>query len=171
VHGGKGIWGMPKHQANLDFLVTPTTVSSQYDVDGLLACRIAIARPRPQALPVRMSSTNYCAFRGMLMKSSISVTGLADVAFGASAQAQLLLGEAPQVAGLKTLGLSARPLFTAYLPSTSGVLDDHVESWFLSGEHEAPAGGDDLRSVTGLGLSQDWLDAPRTLGVPTGWAP
>ncbi|MCW2776654.1 MAG: acetoacetate decarboxylase, partial [Frankiales bacterium] len=42
VHGGKGIWGMPKHQANLDFLVTPTTVSSQYDVDGLLACRIAI---------------------------------------------------------------------------------------------------------------------------------
>ena len=45
VKGGKGIWGMPKHQANLDFVITPTTVSSQYDVDGLLGARIEIDRP------------------------------------------------------------------------------------------------------------------------------
>jgi hypothetical protein len=30
VKGGNGIWGMPKHQANLDFTVTPTTDTSQY---------------------------------------------------------------------------------------------------------------------------------------------
>ena len=27
VKGGKGIWGMPKHQANLDFVVSKRTVS------------------------------------------------------------------------------------------------------------------------------------------------
>src|SRR5919204_6580070 len=36
VKGGKGIWGMPKHQANLDFKVSDGTVSSQYDDDGRL---------------------------------------------------------------------------------------------------------------------------------------
>ena len=34
VKGGKGIWGMPKHQANLDFVVEEGRVSSQYDKDG-----------------------------------------------------------------------------------------------------------------------------------------
>ena len=34
VKGGKGIWGMPKHQANLDFVVADDSVSSQYDKDG-----------------------------------------------------------------------------------------------------------------------------------------
>lgn len=29
VKGGKGIWGMPKHQASLDFVVTDTAVSAQ----------------------------------------------------------------------------------------------------------------------------------------------
>src|SRR5215210_9500094 len=42
VKGGKGIWGMPKHQANLDFEIGPDRVSSQYDLDGRLCCRIEV---------------------------------------------------------------------------------------------------------------------------------
>jgi hypothetical protein len=51
VKGGKGIWGMPKHRANLDFRVDDRTVSSQYDLDGELAMRITIPRPRHAWLP------------------------------------------------------------------------------------------------------------------------
>src|SRR5215216_2546667 len=46
VKGGKGIWGMPKHQANLDFVVTDDTVSSQYDKDGELGVLVEMERPR-----------------------------------------------------------------------------------------------------------------------------
>ena len=70
VKGGKGIWGMPKHQANLDFVVSERVVSSQYDLDGQLAVRIEIDRPRFTRLPLAASAVNYCAFRGMLMRSS-----------------------------------------------------------------------------------------------------
>ena len=42
VKGGKGIWGMPKHQANLDFIVGERRVSSQYDLDSHLAVKIEI---------------------------------------------------------------------------------------------------------------------------------
>ena len=82
VKGGKGIWGMPKHQANLDFVITPTTVSSQYDVDGLLGARIEIDRPPATALPLDVGAANYCVFRGMVMRSSIYFQGAADVALG-----------------------------------------------------------------------------------------
>ena len=75
VKGGKGIWGMPKHQANLDFRIDPRTVSSQYDLDGKLAMRITIRRPRWTGLPIRMSAANFCQFRGMLMKSDIYFHG------------------------------------------------------------------------------------------------
>src|SRR5215203_3533657 len=42
VKGGKGIWGMPKYQANLDYKITDTTISSQYDLDGQLAMKIEV---------------------------------------------------------------------------------------------------------------------------------
>ena len=42
VKGGKGIWGMPKHQANLDFRIGARTVSSQYDLDGQLASVVSL---------------------------------------------------------------------------------------------------------------------------------
>jgi hypothetical protein len=38
VKGGKGIWGMPKHQANLDFVVAPKTVSSHTTSTARCAC-------------------------------------------------------------------------------------------------------------------------------------
>ena len=132
VKGGKGIWGMPKHQANLDFTVTPTTVSSQYDVDGMLGARIEIERPPATALPLDVGAVNYCVFRGMVMRSSIYFRGAADVAVGTRAKARLYLGDSPHVAPLHGLGIEPDPVFTAFLPSTRGVLDDHFECWFLT---------------------------------------
>ncbi len=75
VKGGKGIWGMPKHQANLDFRVDERTVSSKYALGGMDALTIEIDHPGPAWLPMRMPAVNYCAFRGMLMKSYIYFKG------------------------------------------------------------------------------------------------
>jgi Acetoacetate decarboxylase (ADC) len=56
VKGGKGIWGMPKHQASLEFLVGDEVVSSRYDHDdGSLAVQIEIARPARERFPLRTS--------------------------------------------------------------------------------------------------------------------
>jgi hypothetical protein len=161
VKGGKGIWGMPKHQANLDFTVTDSAVSSQYEVDGHLGMFIEIERPSATALPLRVGAANYCAFRGMLMKSFIYFEGDADVAFGKRARARLVLGDAPQVAGLHDLRIATGPLFTCYLPSTQGVLDDHFECWFLTGDEPGQTFGDPLKSIVDLGLSEKWLEPPR----------
>lgn len=161
VKGGKGIWGMPKHQGNLDFTVTDTTVSSQYEVDGHLGAYVEIERPRPTGLPLRVGAVNYCAFRGMLMRSSVYVRGTADVALGSRARARLVLGDAPQVKALKELGVEEQPVFTAFLPETHGVLDDHVEAWFLTSQDPSSGGGEPLESVLGLTTSEDWLEPPR----------
>lgn len=161
VKGGKGIWGMPKHQANLDFTVTDTHVSSQYEVDGHLAAYVEIERPRATRLPLRVGAANYCAFRGMLMKSFIYFEGEADVALGSRAKARLVLGDAPQVKALTELGIEDRPVFTAFLPRTAGVLDDHFEAWFLTSDDPSSGGGEPLESVVGLTTSEAWLDPPR----------
>ncbi len=161
VKGGKGIWGMPKHQANLDFTIGATEVSSQYDVDGLLGARVEIDRPPATALPLDIGAVNYCAYRGMVMKSSVYFRGAADVAIGRSARARLTLGDAPQVAALRTLDIAPAPVFTAFFPETTGVLDDHFECWFLTSEREIDRQPEGLESVTGLGLSQEWLDPPK----------
>ena len=165
VKGGKGIWGMPKHQANLDFLVTDKTVSSMYVKDGQHGCTIDIKRPPHQGLPLKLAAVNYCTFRGQLMKSSIYFEAEADVAFGRRAKARLVFGDAPGVAPLKTLHVGRKPLFTAYMPTAHGVLDDHYEGWFLTAdtpEQAASAPGDGLDSVVNLRNSEDWLEPPRT---------
>jgi hypothetical protein len=161
VKGGKGIWGMPKHQANLDFVVDERRVSSQYDKDGHLAVRIEIDRPPRLRLPLDVPGTNYCQFRGMLMKSSVYFKGPMHVAFGRGADARLTLGDHPRVDPLRTLEIAGRPLFTGYLPAARGVLDDHFESWFLSYEQPPLTEPEGLKSVVDLGLSQEWLDPPR----------
>ncbi len=166
VKGGKGIWGMPKHQANLDFVISDDRVTSQYDLDGQLCMRIEIDRPASLTLPaVTLGAANYCQFRGMLMKSSIYFKSPMQVALGRRAGARLLLGSHPRMDPLRTLDIASRPLFTAFMPESGGVLDDHFESWFLTYEQapvERPAG---LESVVDLGLSQEWLDPPRPPGA------
>ncbi|HKU02553.1 MAG TPA: acetoacetate decarboxylase family protein [Arthrobacter sp.] len=170
VKGGKGIWGMPKHQANLDFVVTDSTVSAQYDQDGQLGCYIEIERPEPLGLPLKLAASNYCAFRNMLWKSDIYFEATGDIAFGAQAKARLILGDVPGVEPLKTLQVENKPVFTAWLPQAHGVLDDHYEAWFLTAPTQLEAvalrGGDMLDSVTDLGQGQEWLAPPDRSRVP-----
>jgi hypothetical protein len=161
VKGGKGIWGMPKHRANLDFVIAPRTVSSQYDLDGQLCVRIEVDRPRFERLPVSMAASNYCAFRGMLMKSSISFRGRAGFNLPLTRSARLRVGEHPRVRALARLGISPRPLFCGFFPATEGILDDHVESWFLSFATPPAVAPEGIESVVGLGQSQEWLAPPR----------
>jgi hypothetical protein len=174
VKGGKGIWGMPKHRAPLDFVLLPgagpvppggevaagATVSSRYDHDGRLAVQVDVDRPAFGPVPVRAGGTNYCAFRGMLVRSRVSFRGDAYVAVGRRASGRLVVGDAPRVAFLHDLDAAARPLFTAYLPSTRGLLDDRVESWFLTGDGAVPP-TEGMESVVSLGLGRDRLDPPR----------
>lgn len=173
VKGGKGIWGMPKHQANLDFVVTDSTVSALYEQDGKLGCYIEIERPAapsPLALPLKLAASNYCVFRNMLWKSDIYFEAIGDIALGAQAKARLILGDVPGVEPLKELQVETKPVFTAWLPQAHGILDDHYEAWFLTAptplEAAALQGGDMLDSVTDLGQSQEWLAPPDRSRVP-----
>jgi hypothetical protein len=161
VKGGKGIWGMPKHRAALDFLISDRTVSSMYALEGQEAVTIEIDRPSSTRVPFRASALNYCAFRGMLMKSSIHFSGRAGISLFRRGAARLRLGPHPRVAPLKTLDVSPDPMFTAFIPEASGTLDDHVESWFLTYDAPPARAPEGLESVIGLGLGQEWLPPPR----------
>lgn len=159
VKGGKGIWGMPKHQANLDFVIGPRAVSSQYDLDGQLCVRVEVDRPRFERLPVSFGSSNYCAFRGMLMKSNVYFRARAGLNLPLTRSARLEIGAHPRVEKLRRLDLSSRPLFCGFFPDTHGILDDHVESWFVSSAGE-PAAMEGMESVVGLGQGQEWPPPP-----------
>ena len=169
VKGGKGIWGMPKHQANLDFRIGRRTVSSQYDLDGKLGMRITIRRPRWTGLPIRMAAANFCQFRGMLWKSTIYFHG--KIGGGALGGADLLIGDSPRTSCLRELDISRRPLFTAFFPASAGILDDHFEGWFLSFEEPPETEPEGLKSVVDLGLSQAWLPPPSCDGRLAGEPP
>src|SRR6266852_3615137 len=160
VKGGKGIWGMPKHQANLNYIITDRTVSSQYDLDGQLVMKIEIDRPKRTWLPLNMGAINYCQFRGMLMKSQIHFNARLGFSLLKKGSARLTIGDHPRAQVFKDLGIGRNPLFTGFFPAVTGILDDHVDSWFLtyaSPPKEAPEG---MESVVNLGLSQEWLAPP-----------
>lgn len=161
VKGGKGIWGMPKHQASLDFVVTDDTVSSQYDKDGAFVLRIEIDRPRRLKFPLSIAAVNYCQFRGLLMKSYVYMRGTAHFGIGPGAGGRLVLGDDPRARRLAELEVDAKPMFTAFFPSSTGVLDDHFESWFLSSERPPETQPEGFESVIGLGLGQDWPEPPK----------
>ena len=160
VKGGKGIWGMPKHQANLDFVVGSEWVSSQYDLDGQLVMRIDVRRPGSAWLPVNMPGTNYCAFRGMLMASYIYFQGKLGFHLMKQGSARLLIGGHPRVQALKDLEIEDRPLFAGFFPQTHGALDDHFECWFLSHEQPPKTPMEGMESIVNLGQSQQWLAPP-----------
>ncbi len=160
VKGGKGIFGMPKHQSNLDFHINDHTVSSQYDQDGRLAVRIEIERPKRAWLPVTVGAVNYCTFRGMIVKSTIYSAGKVGFSLFKKGSAKLCIGDHPRVQPLKELDISHDPLFTAFFPMVHGVLDDHVESWYSTHAEPPSAAGEGMESVINLGLSQTWLPPP-----------
>ena len=160
VKGGKGIWGMPKHQANLDYVIGDSVISSQYDQDGMFAVKIEVQRPDSCWLPVRMQGANYTAFRGMLFKSSVLFHGKLGFHLLKKGSARLLIGEHPRVQPLKQLDISPNPLLAAFMPEANGVLDDHIESWFLSEPALPVSTPEGMEDVLGLGQSQEWLAPP-----------
>jgi hypothetical protein len=159
VKGGKGIWGMPKHQASLDFVVDADRAASQYDLDGELAA-YAELRPGRMRVPLSIGASNYCEFRGMLMKSTVYFKGTAHVGFGRSAVGRFELGGHPRVQPLKALGPLTKPVFTVVFPEAHGVLDDHAESWFLGFDRPPEHAPEGMESVVGLGLGQEWPPPP-----------
>jgi hypothetical protein len=161
VKGGKGIWGMPKHQASLDFLVGESTISSQYDLDGRLAVRIEIDRPGWSWLPLRSGATNFSHFRGMIVRSDIYFRGGGGVIPFRKGSGRLCLGDQPRVAPLKTLDIDPDPLYVAYFPRLTGLLDDRVESWFAVCERPPEDEGEGMESVVDLGQGRTWPPAPR----------
>lgn len=161
VKGGKGIWGMPKHQASLSFEVTESTVSSQYDLDGVLAMRVEIDRPKSARLPLRMSAAAYSQFRGMLTKAYAYFGGKAGFSLFKRGAARLYIGDHPRVRPLKELDIGRRPIFTAFFPNATGIVDDHFESWFLSYDRPPSTPPEGLESVVGLGLSKEWPEPPK----------
>lgn len=163
VKGGKGIWGMPKHQANLDFRTTARTASSQYDLDGRLCVRIEVDFPS-FSVPIRIGGANFCSFRGLLMKSYVNFSGSACVTVAKRGAARLIIGDHPRVAPLRRLDIAPDPVFTAYIPRAHGVLDDHFESWFLSYSEPVKTRPEGFESVIDLGLGQQWLPPPRAIG-------
>jgi hypothetical protein len=169
VKGGKGIWGMPKHQANLDFQISDTVVSSQYDLDGQLGMRIEIDKPNPW-LKFSMGAANFCQFRGMLGKSSIYFHGKVGFSLFKKNSARLYIGEIERLRPLKQLGIGETPVLTAFIPEADGVLDDHFENWFLSCAEKPIRVPEGMESVVNLGQSQEWL-APPTASLAGAYTP
>lgn len=160
VKGGKGIWGMPKHQAYLEFEQTDRSVASRYFLDGELAVEVEIKRPRFTKIPLAAGASNYCQFRGMLMKSDVHFRGQIGINPPFTRAGRLTISDHPRVAPLKELDIADKPLFTAFFADMRGTLDDHVESWFLSYDEAPSVQPEGLESVAELGLSEEWLTSP-----------
>jgi hypothetical protein len=168
VKGGKGIWGMPKHQANLDFVIDDRAVTSRYDLDGQMVVEVEVARTGRERFPLSASAVNWCAYRGMLMKSDIHFRGRAGFSLFKKGSARLTLGDHPRAETLRRLKIGPDPLFSAFLPETAGVLDDHVECWFLTYDEPPAAAPEGFESVIGLGLSEEWLPPPGSEAAAAG---
>lgn len=166
VKGGRGIWGMAKRQANLDFVIGDETVSSQYSLDGQLVARIDVPRPANARLPGRVSGVGYGAWRGLLTRSRVRLTGKAGVAWRRRKTAKLVFGDHERAAPLHELDIAPHALFTCFMPEATGVLDDYVEAWFLTGDEVAPTPDFDLTDVIDLTESTERLAPPKRESTP-----
>jgi len=162
VKGGKGIWGMPKHQANLDFVSGKSWVSSQYDLDGGMVSRFDVRLPKSYWLPLNMGAANYCVFRGMMMKSLIYFRGKVGFHLMRPGSARLVLGDHPRADVIRGLEVDPNPIFSGYIPEVLGVLDDYFECWFVTPETEPTAPiGEGLATTYPLAYGRDWLTPPQ----------
>lgn len=160
VKGGRGIWGMPKHRASLDFETGAKWVSSQYDLDGRMVSRLDVRKPARYWLPLNAGAANYCAFRGMIMRSFIYFRSKAGLAL-VNPEARFVLGDHPRAKPLKSLRIADKPLFVAHMPELRGLLDDYFECWFIT-PRERPGQPltEGLEATNPLGYGQEWLDPP-----------
>jgi hypothetical protein len=161
VKGGRGIWGMGKRRANLDFVIGDDTVSSQYDLDGDIAIRIDVPRS-PARFPVYMKGQGYGDFRGMMTKSYVYMKGRMGftVGGGGAGATRLLVGDHPRMDPIRRLDINPQPLFTGFAPRIDGVLDDHIETWFLTADEPPGPAAEGIRDVVDLTLDQEWLAPP-----------
>jgi hypothetical protein len=159
VKGGKGIWGMPKHQANLDFVITPETVSSRYDLDGKMVMRVEVQNPGRARIPLSAGAVNWCSFRGLLCKSYINFKGKIGFKLFRKGSARIDFGDHPRARALAELN-PGEPIFAGFFPETSGVLDDHFECWFESFDQPPADPPPGMETVMHLPLSEEWLPPP-----------
>lgn len=162
VKGGKGIWGMPKHQASLSFDESSEAIVAQYEADGKLGMALRVARPTGPAIALSLSVASYAHFRGMLFKAYMYFEGKANLTMHKAEAAQLVLGDHPRVAPLQKLKIARDPIFTAYLPEAHGILDDHFEGWFVTSDAAITHSDEGLSSVVSLGLGKEWPAPPKT---------
>lgn len=161
VKGGKGIWGMPKHRANLDFVTGKEWASAQYDLDGQMVSRFDVRRPKSYWLPLSSAAVNYCVFRDMMMKSVIYFSGRAGFHLFRPDSARLLLGDHPRADIIRALDIDPKPVFAAHIPEVTGLLDDDFECWFVTFEEEpAKPISEGLEATYPLGYGRDWLPPP-----------
>jgi len=125
-----------------------------------MVAEVEIERPGREIFPMSTGAINWCAFRGMLMKSSIYFHGKMGFRLWRKGSARLTLGEHPRAATLRRLEIGERPLFTGFFPASSGELDDHLESWFLNYAEPPTHVPEGLESVVNLGLGETWLPPP-----------
>lgn len=161
VKGGKGIWGMPKHRANLDYLEGKAWLSAQYDLDGQMVTRLDIRRPTGIRLPMSMGAMNYCHFRGMIMRSFVYFKAKLHPSLRRNS-GRLLFGDHPKADALKALNVGGEPIFTAHIPSLLGVLDDYFDCWFAtSATPLATMQGEGLETTHPLGFGEEWPPPPK----------
>lgn len=159
--GGKGIWGMPKHQAPLDYVEGSRWVSAQYDLDGKMVTRLDVRRPKKTSFPIRAGAVNYCMFRGMIYRSFIYFAGKVGFSLFKGGNARFILGDHPRADILRSLNISPKSIFTAYLPSFTGILDDYFDCWFVTPAQrpEAPL-SEGLETTYPLGYGEERLPPP-----------
>jgi len=158
VKGGRGIWGMPKHQANLDFVITDEMVSSQYEKDGQFAFRVEIDRPKSRDFRIKMNSTNYSHFRNLLMSSYLYFDATAKFNLFKKAKGRLFIGDHPRTAYLRNLDINGDPFLCMFMPQANGILDDHFQCWFITYESPPEKMTEGFESVVNLGLGEEWLE-------------
>ena len=160
VKGGKGIWGMPKHQANLDFRIDSRTVSSQYDLDGQLAMRITIRGRAGPGCRCALSAANFCQFRGMLWKSVIYFHGNVGASVLLPGAAELLIGDSPRTRPPEGAGHRQPVAVHRVLPVIGRRARRPRRRLVPRLRRSAATEPEGLESVVGLGLSQAWLPPP-----------
>jgi len=106
-----------------------------------------------------MRASNYCSFRGMLMKSDILLDTKCGVRLLKNAKARFVIGDHPRLQAMKELEIGDA-IATVFLPSITGTLDDHIESWFLDLDQLPEKAPEGFESVINLGLSEEWLSPP-----------
>ncbi|MDH5732080.1 MAG: hypothetical protein OEZ58_24105, partial [Gammaproteobacteria bacterium] len=146
----------------LNFLINEDTVSAQYDLDGELAVKVVIPKPKRYWVPINIGAINYCGFRGMLMASFIYFKTKLGFTLGRrnKKQAKLIVGNHPRVQWLKQIDVADAPFVTAFLPTFEGNLDDHFECWFISKENEITEIPEGLEHTYPLGYGEEWPPPP-----------